>query len=61
MDVATIARTVRRWQEHNRARRELHGMNDRQLADIGLTRDRIEAALRGDTTRARPPGLHVGP
>lgn len=54
MDVATLARAVRRWHERNRARRALHGMSDRQLADVGLARHDIEAALRGDSRRARP-------
>ena len=48
MHVATIGRAVRRWQERNRARRELQRLSDRDLADIGLTRSGIEAALRGD-------------
>ena len=48
MDIATITRAVRTWQERNRARRELERLSDRDLADIGLTRSGIEAALRGD-------------
>ncbi len=60
MDITTIAKTVRRWQERSRARRALHGMSDRELADIGLTRIGIEAALRGDSTAARSSGSHAG-
>ncbi len=59
MDITTIARNVRRWHERSRARRALHGMSDRQLADIGLTRDSIEAVLRGDSTTAQPPSSHA--
>ena len=53
MDITTITRRVRRWQERNRARRELYSLSDRGLADIGLTRSGIEAAVRGDIASAR--------
>ena len=60
MDIATITRAVRSWQERNRARHELQHLTDRDLADIGLTRSGIEAALRGDVTKARASVPHGG-
>ena len=60
MHVATIARAVRRWHERNRARRALYGMSERQLADVGLVRRDIEAALRGDPRRASPSRSREG-
>jgi uncharacterized protein YjiS (DUF1127 family) len=40
---AAAARARRRA----RARRELHGLSDRMLADIGLTRERIHSHIAG--------------
>ena len=56
MDIATIVSGVRKWRERNRDRHALQSLSDRDLADIGLTRSDIEAALRGGLTRARHPG-----
>jgi len=39
------------WRLHQLAATQLHGMTDRELKDIGLTRSEIEAALRGDLQR----------
>jgi len=33
------------WREHRAATRELSGLSDRELADIGLTRQEISAAV----------------
>ena len=55
MDIATIVNGVRQWRERNRDRHALQSLSDRELADIGLTRSDIEAALRGDYARARHP------
>ncbi|MGD9537784.1 MAG: DUF1127 domain-containing protein [Alphaproteobacteria bacterium] len=41
----------RRWRTRERARRELDALNDLQLADIGITRSDIEAAVRGELRR----------
>jgi uncharacterized protein YjiS (DUF1127 family) len=42
---------LRRWRQRERARRELYGLNDLQLADIGISRSDIEAAVRGELRR----------
>ncbi len=39
------------WRLHKLAARQLQGMSDRELKDIGLTRSDIEAALRGNLQR----------
>ncbi len=41
---------IRRWRVRERARRELSALDDRQLADIGLSRADIETVVGG----ARP-------
>ena len=42
-----ILRLVKEW--HYRSEiHKLQGMSDRQLSDIGLSRSRIEEAVRGD-------------
>ncbi len=38
---------IRRWRSRERARRELNSLDDRQLADIGLSRADIEAVVSG--------------
>ncbi len=58
MDFTPITRAVRKWRERNRARNELHRLTDLELADIGLNRGDIDAALRGDIVRSRPSGLY---
>ena len=57
MDISNITQAVRQWQERHRARQELQRLTDRDLADIGLTRGSINAAVRGDIVRSRTPGL----
>ena len=49
---------VRKWQERGRARRELQRLTDLELADIGLSRGDIDAAVRGDFVRSRPSGFY---
>lgn len=58
MDLTPITRAVRTWRERSRARRELHRLTDLELADIGLSRSDIDAALRGDIVRSRPSGFY---
>ena len=59
MDFVTITQAVRNWQERRSTRQELSHLSDRELADIGLTRDTIDAAARGDIARSRMPGLYI--
>ena len=59
MDIANITQAVRQWQERHRARQELQRLTDRDLADIGLTRGSINAAVRGEIVRSRIPGLNI--
>ena len=59
MDFGTITQAVRTWQERHRTRQELGRLSDRELADIGLRRDTIDAAARGDIVRSRIPGLYI--
>lgn len=59
MDFGTIGQAVRNWQERHRTRQELGRLSDRELADIGLTRDTIHAAARGEIVRSRMPGLYI--
>ena len=58
MDFATITQAVRNWQERHRARQELQRLTDRELADIGINRGSIDAAVRGDVVRSRRSGLY---
>lgn len=60
MDFASITRAVRNWQENHRARRELQSLTDRELADIGISRGCIDAAVRGDIVRSRTSGIYAG-
>ena len=59
MDFGTIGHVVRNWQERNRARQELQRLSDRDLADIGLTRNTIDASVRGEIKRPYRPGLYI--
>ena len=59
MDFANISQAVRKWQERHRVRHELRRLSDRDLADIGLTRDTIDVAARGEIVRSRMPGLYI--
>ena len=45
-------RTLRTWRERIRTRRELMGLDDRMLHDIGLTRDEVAAEWRKPFWRA---------
>lgn len=59
MDFTPIAQAVRKWQERHRVRQELQRLSDRDLADIGLTRDTVSEAVRGEIVRSRTPGLYI--
>ena len=59
MDFANVTQAVRRWQERQRMRQELRQLSDRDLADIGLTRDTIDEVVRGEIVRSRMPGLYI--
>lgn len=39
---ASIARLLHAWKRYGAVRRELAGLSDRELADIGITRSDIE-------------------
>ena len=60
MDFASITQAVRNWQERHRARQELESLTDRELADIGISRGCIDAAVRGTIVRSRPSGIYAG-
>ncbi len=56
--------SVKAWAERQRVARELHALNDHLLADIGITREDIPAAVNGTYVRQpesapieRPLGL----
>lgn len=44
---AWILRLIKKW-HHRSDIHKLHAMSDRQLSDIGLSRSRIEEAVRGE-------------
>jgi uncharacterized protein YjiS (DUF1127 family) len=48
----TILRRLETWQKSRALRRELEGLSDRQLADIGLRRDQIDLVATGARLRA---------
>ncbi len=51
-----ILRLVKEWQYRSDIHK-LQGMSDRQLSDIGLSRSRIEEAVRGGLSdETRPTG-----
>ena len=43
---ASLARRFQTWRERRAAAAELSGLSDRELADIGLTRQQIPEAVR---------------
>ena len=47
MIASNVVRAIRRWQERGRVINELQSMDDRQLADIGLSRGDIESVATG--------------
>ena len=59
MDFGNIPQAVRNWQARNRARQELQRLSDRDLADIGVTRNTIDAAVGGEIKRPYRPGLYI--
>ena len=44
---SSVVRAVRRWVEETSVRHQLEVLDDRQLADIGLSRGDIEAVVHG--------------
>ena len=51
---ARMSRRVGRWLERSRIERKLSSLDDRLLADIGLTREDIPEAARGRPLPGRP-------
>jgi uncharacterized protein YjiS (DUF1127 family) len=45
-----VVRLLKEWRYRSDIHK-LHGLSDRQLSDIGLSRSRIEDAVRGDVQR----------
>jgi uncharacterized protein YjiS (DUF1127 family) len=41
-----VIKTIRRWHRHNNTVAQLHRLDDRMLADIGLDRGNIDEATR---------------
>jgi uncharacterized protein YjiS (DUF1127 family) len=52
-----IVRLIKEW-HHRGDIHKLQGMSDRQLSDIGLSRSRIEDAVRGGSPARRRLGRH---
>ena len=46
MLISRVIRLVRTWWRYNESVRELARLNDRELADIGITRSEIAAVAR---------------
>jgi uncharacterized protein YjiS (DUF1127 family) len=51
--VETAVARVRAWREREQARAELMSLDDRSLADIGLSRSDIPAVLSGEYQSSR--------
>ncbi len=51
-----IVDTLRRWREKSDLRNTLSRMDDRQLADIGLSRSDIDAVVSGHYHRSSVHG-----
>ncbi|MDA0230361.1 MAG: DUF1127 domain-containing protein [Proteobacteria bacterium] len=47
----TLISTFRGWQNRSRVNHELSAMSDRQLADIGISRNDIDAVVSGRLVR----------
>lgn len=52
-----ITETWHIWHDRQEVRHELQALSDRELSDIGLTRDDIEAVARGTYNRG-PVQVH---
>ena len=53
--IGSLANTFARWRSYQRNLHELHCMDDRTLADLGLTRGGLESAVRYGRA-SLPPG-----
>jgi uncharacterized protein YjiS (DUF1127 family) len=51
MLLAKLIRLFRAWRSYERSMRELSRLDDRELADIGISRSEIRAVARGATRR----------
>jgi uncharacterized protein YjiS (DUF1127 family) len=51
MLLAKLIRLFRRWRNYERSVRELSRLDDRELADIGVTRSEIPALARAAARR----------
>jgi uncharacterized protein YjiS (DUF1127 family) len=51
MLLAKLIRMFRAWRSYDRSVRELSRLNDRELADIGVSRSEIRAVARGVARR----------
>jgi uncharacterized protein YjiS (DUF1127 family) len=49
---SNVMRRLKGWQERRRLRNELQALDDRLLADIGLSRGDIEAVVAGGRGRS---------
>ena len=50
-----LAERYGEWQRRNRAYQELYALDDRSLADIGITRSEIPYVMARDPVAAVPP------
>jgi uncharacterized protein YjiS (DUF1127 family) len=51
MLLARLIRAFRAWRNYDRSVRELSRLNDRELADIGITRSDIRTVARSGAKR----------
>jgi uncharacterized protein YjiS (DUF1127 family) len=51
MLLAKLIRLFHAWRSYERSMRELSRLDDRELADIGISRSEIRAVARGVTRR----------
>ena len=51
MLLARLIRMFRAWRSYDRSVRELSRLNDRELADIGISRSDIHAVARSSAKR----------
>lgn len=54
-----LSERFRRWRARTDLRSELWSMDERQLSDIGISRNQIELVVRGKLSNDRPPNRLV--
>jgi uncharacterized protein YjiS (DUF1127 family) len=54
-----LSERFHRWRARTNLRSELWSMDERQLSDIGITRNDIELVVRGQTSNGQRPNRLV--